>query len=96
MDIDGAIDLVIGLANDYSLETRIRRLIEAHQADGDEPRTLVMNVATWKLLVAELHGRSYTDAYFWAPVQENSVTFFRGIPILIKDFVADSEVIVGV
>lgn len=96
MDIDAAVDLVIGLAHDYSIETRVRRLIEAHESDGDTPRTLVMNVVTWRQLVFELEGRQFTDAYFWAPVKEGALTFFRGIPILIKDFVADQEVLVGV
>lgn len=96
MDIDAAVDLVIGLAHDYSIETRVRRLIEAHEADGAMPRTLVMNIVTWRRLCFELEGRSIAGAYWWAPAQDGALTFFRGIPILIKDFVADQEVLVGV
>lgn len=96
MNIDAALDLVIGLAHDYSLETRVRRLIESYRESGAEPRTLVMNVETWHSLVEELHGRTYGDGYFFVPQGEGAVTFFRGVPILIKDFVAYSEVLVGV
>lgn len=94
-----AIGLVIGLAYDHSLETRIRVLIAEHRSAGDEPRTLVMNTATWHLLRDEIATVSNwnTQSYFWVPNQdEGMVTFFHGVPILIKDFIADMEVIVGV
>lgn len=96
-----SIDLVIGMARDYSLETRIRVLVDAHRVIGEEPRTLVMNAATWHLLRAEIAAISNwnTQSYFWVgnnPKSPEEVTFFKGIPILLKDFVADMEVIVGV
>ena len=95
MDLELALTLVIDLAHDYSLETRIRRLLEEHLETGDTPRTLVMSSETWQTLVSELSGRSYSQGYFWTP-QGNSMSFFRGLPILIKDFIAEGEVIVGV
>lgn len=91
------ITLVIELAHDHSLETRIRCAIEAHQEAGEEPRTLVMNADTWHQLMSEVEGFKYGVDYYWAPkVGESEITFFHGIPILIKDFVADMEVLVGV
>lgn len=98
-----AIEIVIELAHDYSLETRIRRLITDHQAGGDQARTLVMNIATWRMLVDEMSGEWFSKGHFWTPQAEGStpdpenfISSFRGLPILIKDFVADQEVIVGV
>jgi hypothetical protein len=97
------LELVIDMAHDYALETRIRSLINEHQKHGADPRTLVMNVKTWKQLVWEIGGRGYKDGYFWTPQPEATlldpnygVTTYLGIPILIKDFVADLDVIVGV
>lgn len=97
------VGLVIEMAHDYSIETRIRCLLESHQAAGEQPRTLVMNAITWKQLMWELNGRGYRDGYFWTPQPEGSVldpdygiTAFLGIPILIKEFLPDQEVIVGV
>lgn len=88
---------MIEMAHDYSLETRIRCQLETHLAAGDEPRTLVMNSETWHLLLDELEGVAYGTSYYWAPITgDNPVPFFKGIPILIKDFVADMEVLVGV
>ena len=101
-----AIALVIALAHDHSIETRIRCLVAAHQADGDQPRTLVMNAMTWVSLAEELEGCSFTQDYFWIPGKKsgkarpladpNAVTFYLGMPILIKEFVADMEILVGV
>lgn len=93
-----AIPLVIGMAHDYSLETRIRCAIETHLEAGVEPRTLVMNPETWHRLLLEFEGVKIGTDYYWAPAAGagSNVTFFLGIPILIKDFVADMEVIVGV
>lgn len=92
--------LTIALAHDYAIETRIRRLLEAHQAAGDEPRTLVMSTETWHELIEELEGTRIDKGYFWAPGSGgrvlDSVSFFKGIPILIKDFVAYGEILVGV
>ena len=91
------------MAHDFALETRIRRLLDAHLANGDVPRTLVMSRTTWKRLVWELDGRGYKNGYFWSPQPEgaimdpeNHVTTFKGLPILIKDFLPESEVIIGV
>lgn len=93
----------VSMAVDFSLETRIRRLIEDHTAVGVNPRTLVMNRGTWNRLVQELDGRGYRGGYFWTPQPEGvlmdpdqHVTTFRGLPILIKNFLPDQEVIVGV
>lgn len=94
-DLLSAIELVIELAHEYSLETRIRRLIASHEETGDEVRTLVMNADTWIRLVEELEGRTYTQQYYWHPTQSD-ISFFRGVPILIKEFMADMEVIAGV
>lgn len=97
-----AIDLTVDMAHDFALETRIRRLIDAHFAGGDKPRTLVMNVETWHRLLWELDGKGYIDGYFWTPqpkgaiADPSQVTTFLGLPILIKDFMPDLEVIVGV
>lgn len=95
------IGLVIEMAHDYSIETRVRCLLESHMVEGTQPRTLVMNETTWRQLLWELKGRSYRDGYFWTPQQGGGpdpgmVTAFLGVPILIKDFMADQEVIVGV
>lgn len=89
---------MIELAYDHSLETRIRRLIEVHREGGDEPRTLVMNTGTWHALVDELEGRTYNHSYYWYPTAkgDDKISFFLGVPILLKDFVADMEVLVGV
>jgi len=95
VDIDAAIDLVIGLAHDYSVETRIRRLIESHTVDGLTPRTLVMSTETWHALVEELNGRKFGNGYYWSPASSD-ITFFRGLPILIKDYVAEGDILVGV
>jgi len=97
-----AIGLVISMAHDHSLETRIRCLIEAHRAADEVPKTLVMNRSTWHDLVDELQGTTYDNGYFWTPSYKNvgdpmdTVSFFQAIPILIKDFVADQDVIVGI
>jgi hypothetical protein len=99
-----AIGLVISMAHDHSLETRIRCLIASHRAADEVPKTLVMNRSTWHDLVDELDGVTYDTGYFWTPsfknVNENesmdTISFYQGIPILIKDFVADSDVIVGI
>lgn len=96
------INLVLDMAADYALETRIRRLIDDHLEAGATPRTLVMNVETWYRLVYELEGRGYRSGYFWTPQPEGTVlnpehvTTFMGLPILIKDFLPDLEVIIGV
>jgi hypothetical protein len=95
-------ELTIDLAHDYALETRIRRLLSDHQQAGDQPRTLVMNTETWHRLLWELDGKGYSKGYFWTPQPEGSiadpkqVTSFYRLPILIKDFLPDLEVIVGV
>lgn len=93
-----AIPLVIEMAHDYSLETRIRCAIETHREAGEEPRTLVMNTNTWLQLVGEIEGTKFDTDYYWTPAAGagSKVTFFKGIPILLKDFVADMEVLVGV
>ena len=91
--------MVIGMAADYSLETRIRRLLDGHREAGAEPRTLVMNAGTWRTLLAELDGYAYHDGYFWLPDHQmvgSPASAFLGVPILIKPFIADMEVIVGV
>lgn len=97
------LDTTIAMAHDFSVETRIRVLIDAHFESGDRPRTLVMNMGTWRQLVLELEGKGYHGGYFWTPQPEGqmmnpveSITTFLGIPILIKDFLPDQEVIVGV
>jgi hypothetical protein len=93
---------VIGLAHDYSLETRIRRLIESHQLAGASPSALVMNTLTWRHLVTEMNGRGYAGGYFWTSAIEGAKLkptdnfAFLGIPILIKEFIPDDEVIIGV
>lgn len=89
------IETVIGLAHDYSIETRLRRLIESHTAAGTEPRTIVMNTETWHALCDELQGRSYTNGYWFAP-KSGPISFFCGVPVLIKDFVANEEILIGV
>lgn len=93
-----AIPLVIGMAHDYSLETRIRCAIQAHTEAGETPRTLVMNKGTWLQLVSEFEGTTFDTDYYWLPAagSGSSISFFLGIPILLKDFVADMEVLVGV
>ncbi len=85
------------MAHDYSLETRIRRLISDHMEAGAQPRTLVMNAGTWRTLVFEVAG--YSGGYFWSPTKqpsEDDVTTFMGVPILVKEFMPDMEVVVGV
>lgn len=101
-ELDGVL-LVIDLANDYSIETRVRHLIEAHERAGDKPRTLVMNKGTWRRLVDESGGESFKNGYFWTPQKEGTVadperfiTTYRGLPVLVKAFVADQEVLIGV
>lgn len=97
-----AIALVIAMARDFSIETRIRRLLHEHEAAGDRPRTLVMNVKTWHQLVSELEDRTYSGSYFWSPntgvpmAPAESVTSFYGLPILIKEYIADELILVGV
>lgn len=98
-----AIELTCDMAADYALETRVRRLIEAHFASGTPPRTLVMNIETWHRLHWELDGKGFSNGYFWTPQPEgsiadprNHISSFLGLPILIKDFLPDLEVIVGV
>lgn len=98
-----AIDLTVDMAHDYALETRIRRLIEAHWASRETPRTLVMNVETWHRLMWELDGRGFRSGVFWTPQPEGTaadpshhITTYLGLPILVKDFMPDLEVIVGV
>lgn len=96
------INWTVDMAADYSLETRIRRLINDHIAVGARPRTLVMNAETWHRLlweVSETHG--YSAGYFWIPEPAfdpsgNGVSSFLGLPILIKGFLPVEEVIVGV
>lgn len=97
------IDLTVDLAHDYALETRIRRLIADHRQAGERPRTLVMNTETWYRLLWELDGKGYSKGYFWTPQPEgavpdpvNHISSFTGLPILIKDFLPDLEVIIGV
>lgn len=97
------IELTIDMAIDYALETRIRRLLLDHIQAGEVPRTLVMNTETWYRLLWELDGRGYSKGYFWTPQPEgstpdpkNHISSFRGLPILIKDFLPDLEVIIGV
>lgn len=59
-----------------------------------------MNAKTWHHLVGELAGRTYSDAYFWTPRYDGpsveAVTSFYGVPILIKNFIADDDILVGV
>lgn len=61
-----------------------------------------MNAPTWFRLVEELDGRGFRAGYFWSPQSEGEVldpghvTTFMGLPILIKDFLPDLEVIIGV
>ena len=97
------IELTVGMAADHAIETRIRRLSDAHLVDGITPRTLVMNADTWKRLVWEVSGTGFRDGYFWTPQPEgtvadpkNWISSFLGLPILIKDFMPDLEVIIGV
>lgn len=93
----------VSMAADFSVETRIRRMLQAHWEAGDKPRTLVMNIHTWHALVDELDGRMYQN-YFWTPLDfvksapdpERNTTTFLGLPILIKNFLPTPEVIVGV
>jgi hypothetical protein len=89
-----AIGLVIDLARDHSIETRVRVLVDAHVAAGSPPRMLVMNAGTWDQLRWEI-GDPAIASYLWIPAKEG-VPFFLGVPILVKDYVADMEVIVGV
>lgn len=88
----------IELAYEYSLETRIRRLLAEHYKAGYEPRTLVMNERTWHNFVIEVEG--FRGGYLWSPpghyAHQDVVSTYRGIPILVKAFVADQEVLVGV
>jgi hypothetical protein len=91
--------LTVALAKDFALETRIRRLIVEHQAAGSEPRTLVMSKNTWHELMEELKGRTFDSGYYWVPtntMDSDPVPFFHGVPILIKEYVAYGEVLVGV
>ena len=87
----------VEMAHDFSLETRIRRLIFAHYEAGAQPRTLVMGPETWRTLVTEVYG--YSQGYFWSPTNPpdgDHVSTFMGLPILVKDFMPDMEVVVGV
>lgn len=95
------IDLTVEMAHDYALETRIRCLVDQYAAAGDQIRTLVMNADTWKRLVWE--AGSYRNGLFWTPAPQGSlpdpdsyVTTYLGIPILVKEFMPDMEVVVGV
>lgn len=90
-----AILLVIDMAHTYTLETRIRCQIETHRLAGVEPQTLVMNFGTMNQLLSELDGHKYAMNYFWIPAQ-GDVMRFHGLPILVKDYVADMEVLIGV
>lgn len=97
------IDQIIEMATLYSMETRIRRLMNEHYEAGASPRTLVMNMVTWRRLVQELDGRGYRDGLFWTPQAEGSLLdpventhAYMGVPILIKDFLPDMEIIIGV
>jgi hypothetical protein len=89
----------VSMAADFSIETRIRRLIRAHWEAGDTPRTLVMSLETWAGLIGELDGRLY-GGYYWTPTPPSTADkqthTFMGLPILIKNFLPVSEVIVGV
>lgn len=91
------------MANDFSIETRLRRLLDSHWEVGAVPRTLVMNHQTWKQLMFELHGRGYRNGLFWTPQPEGTVLdpiqnicTYYGLPVLIKDFLPDEEIIIGV
>ena len=91
------------MAHDFALETRIRCLIDAHWESGTAPRTLVMNMETFYRFMIELDGKGYRQGYFWTPQPEGTVLnardnicTFLGLPILIKDFLPDLEVVVGV
>lgn len=100
MKIAEIVGRVIDMAYDYSIETRIRFLLDSHVAAGEKPRTIVMNTTTWKQLVWE--AGSYRGGYFWTSQSEGTLldpeapSSFRGIPILVKDFVSDQEVFIGV
>jgi len=89
------IEAVIGMAHDYSIETRLRRLIESHELAGSVPRTIVMNAMTWRALLDELEGRLVYNGYWYRP-KGTDLSFFLGVPILIKDFVANEEILIGV
>lgn len=91
------------MAIDYSVETRVRKLISDHEQAGATPRTLVMSYDTWQQLVWELDGRGYANGLYWTPQQEGALLdpkgcthTYYGVPILIKDFVPFQEIIIGV
>lgn len=78
-------------------------MLDEHRRAGTKPRTLVMNVDTFKQLIWEVDGRWFKDGYLWWPndqegksVTTDSTATFYGIPVLVKDFIPDHEVIVGV
>jgi hypothetical protein len=91
--------MVTQIARDYSVETRIRQAIDTHLEAGVIPRTVVVNFQTLEALVNELEGTKYDNAYFWTSVHyvgSSSAQSFLGLPILVKDFIADWEVVIGV
>jgi hypothetical protein len=101
--LDDLLTKVISMAYDFSIETRLRRLIESHWQAGDKPRTLVMNHETWKQLMWELDGRGFRYGLYWTPQPEGAVmdpsaniSTYLGLPILIKDFLPNEEIIVGI
>lgn len=88
--------LVIDLAPDISVETRIRQAIDTHLEAGIIPRTVVINFKTMEALVQEMEGITYDNTYFWMASMGKGSYNFLGLPILVKDFIPDREVVIGV
>jgi hypothetical protein len=81
---------VIELAQEYSLETRVRRLLREHADAGTPGKTLVMNAATAEAFRDELLNQTE-----WRQPLDD-VHLYRGLFVLLKEEIPDGEIVVGV
>lgn len=82
---------VIALAHEYSLETRVRRLVDTYGAAGTPVKTLVMHTDTlWDLMGEQ------RDPNCLKVLVEDDVYEYKGLIVLLKDEVPTGEVVVGV
>ena len=76
-----------------TITQRARQVIDIHVDAGIMPASLVMNTKTLVSFVTE-HETTY---YWWPRLNSQSLEYqFLGIPIVVRNFLPDGEVIAGV
>lgn len=77
-----------------TVSQRVDQAINVHLEAGVEPKTVVLSPATLSAWMKEVDPTKEIS-WTWF-VDPTTRTQYKGIPVELRDFIADGEVIIGV